>query len=152
MEDLILHPLRVPGRESNRGLTLRQDFENRCFIIFCHFWIPTRTHRIAYPCSTTASAGTTLTRSTALTCIASYIPDNLNNHTVPRERGKIGVISGCPKIVCVVQAANTGIMAGIPSVVLSEGNAASTRAFHLHQQRRSVREFAILRYLTRWPK
>jgi hypothetical protein len=43
-----------------------------------------RQHRIAYRCSTTASAGTTLTRSTALTCIASYIPDNLNNNTVPK--------------------------------------------------------------------
>jgi hypothetical protein len=106
-----------------------------------------QSHRIAYRCSTTASAGTTLTRSTALTCIASYIPDNLNNHTLPRERGKIGVISGCPgreesvtdgasrarlwppagpssgwvggkTKLCVVQAANTGIMAGIPSVCI----------------------------------
>jgi hypothetical protein len=35
-------------------------------------------------------------RSTALTCIASYLLDNPNNHTEPREWGKIGVTSGCP--------------------------------------------------------
>jgi hypothetical protein len=159
----------------------RNSTDNSVLTVCCEKIISTAAIRIAYRCSTTASAGTTLPRSTALTCIASYMPDNLNNHTVPRERGKIGVISGCPgREESVTDGAgrtrlwppagpSSGWVGGkqncvwfrrrIPALwrvflvfVLSKGNAASPLAFHLHQQRRSVREFAILRYLTRWPK
>ncbi len=95
-----------------------------------------------------------------LTCTASYLLDDRSNHTEPRERGKIGVISGCPgREESVTDGAgrarlwppagpSSGWVGGkqnwvwfrrrIPTLwrvftvfVLSKGNAASPPAFHL---------------------
>jgi hypothetical protein len=54
--------------------------------------------------------------------------------------------------LCVAQAAITNNMAGISTVCSAMGNAAHQCAFRLRKQRRSVREFSILRHLTRRPK
>jgi hypothetical protein len=54
--------------------------------------------------------------------------------------------------LCVAQAANTNNMTGILTVCTAKGNAAHQCAFRLQKQRRSVRELAILRHLTRRPK